>query len=129
MFINTLLINLYTMKKIIFMLLLSLVLVSCSNTTTEQISNISKENKISSSNTNITTSQKSNLITTKYNIENMTCVSCAYWIEYSWKSIPWVIDANVDYDTKIWTVTYEYWKVSQVNISKAAEPYIINIIN
>ena len=112
-------------KKILWIIIFILFFTSCSNTNVNIKQNPIKNNNIvkkAKTNTKIET------ITKVYKIEKMTCVSCAYWIEYAWKNLPWVISAKVNYDTKIWTITFDKNKVNESDIIKNALPYVITEI-
>jgi copper chaperone CopZ len=76
--------------------------------------------------------QLEELVQSSLVIDNMTCISCAYGIEYAWKELEGVVDGQVgftdDFDG-IGEIIYNPSLVTPDEIIKAAVPYPAKVVS
>lgn len=63
-------------------------------------------------------STKGSLVTTSFAVTGMTCPSCASGLEASFRNLPGVKEARVDYDAKRATITYDTIKQNEQALKK-----------
>jgi len=119
----------FTNKIIPGILFLTLLLSACatSNTVVQEatIPNYTTESEVQSSPVQVIEIPDSALSKT-FVVEGMTCVGCAYGIEYSMQSINGVYKASLDYKTAQGSVTYDDSLVTIQQIVDSALPYVLN---
>jgi copper chaperone CopZ len=64
-------------------------------------------------------------ITRTFEVQDMTCVSCAFGVEAAIEEIEGVYAASVDYQTTSGSVSYDTELVAEEAIVEAALPYIL----
>lgn len=74
-----------------------------------------------------TNQQQQNLRQATMRIDGMWCASCATGAEYALKEKEGVINASVDYDSKIGNIVYNSLKISKDELIQAVKPYTATI--
>lgn len=73
---------------------------------------------MSTSKTKSKESAKGSFVTTSFAVTGMSCASCASGLEASFRNLPGVKEAKVDYDAKRATITYDPVKQSEDVLKK-----------